>query len=57
MINFDGLSLVVEDFWSTRGLDKNLLSYLHSFEWLYHLREFGGAAARRLARSMDGNPL
>ena len=38
--------------WHVPVTDEGFFTYLHSFEWAYHLREVGGNSARRLARSL-----
>ena len=38
--------------WNVSKQDRAFFTYLHNFEWMYHLREVGGSASRRLARAL-----
>ncbi|MDC0344710.1 hypothetical protein OAN22_00960 [Alphaproteobacteria bacterium] len=38
--------------WQVPVTDQDFFAYQHRFDWMYHLREVGGSAARRLARSL-----
>lgn len=49
VLHFSGQRYDMSRIWD-EGEDDELLRFLHSFEWLFHLREVGGSPARRLAR-------
>ncbi|MCP4923337.1 MAG: hypothetical protein GY915_04795 [bacterium] len=49
VLHFSGQRYDMSRIWD-EGEDDELLRFLHSFEWLLHLREVGGSPARCLAR-------
>lgn len=40
------------NYWAATGASKACMDHLHSFEWLRHLKSFGGETARRQSRDM-----